>query len=856
MSSKIHLPVDDFLNEICQQSSKGNLVITAAPGAGKTTRLPPALLNTCQGKVLVLEPRRMAAIAAAHRIAEENNWQLGHDVGYQVRFANKTNSNTRLIFMTEALLARQMIHDPELQGVDVIVLDEFHERSLHVDLTLGLLRELQELGRNIRLVVMSATLEAEKISTYLGNAAVISIPGKLFELTIQYQKNNQLLQLHHSFYENLFSTIKEAHAKTDKDILVFLPGVGEIERVQSTIQDWADSKYILIQTLHGSLPLEEQKKALQKQSQQRVILSTNIAESSVTIDGVNTVIDTGLAKVMRQDHKTGFQRLELSRISLSSAIQRSGRAARQYPGMCYRMWNKHDELSFSKSESAEVTRADLTESLLFLAAQGVSDFKSFLWFESPSNQSIDRAIQILKSAEALDSKNQITLMGRKILHYPLPVRLARMVIAGQEHQCSELAAKLAALLQERDVMKKDSLQHYVAEKFECDLQARLEIFEHFLSKKTAKEGHSISLQNAAQSYQQILNLSKEHHDTKTSSRDSTSTLEAKNILLLAAYSDRLCRRRKDTERALMVGGRGVKLATESLVRKSEFFFALNGVEGSSESETQISLASGIDKDILFKNVQSKITKNKDIVYNEEKGQFFKNEFKCYLGLPLEEPSLTPASPDDIALMLPQVMVQNFPSVLKKHAELASLIERIQFLNANKSALSTELQGNLEKVITGGELLPEFIKNAFEDACIGHQRFDDVLAQDLVYFFSAHLPESIKLILDKELPAKLKVPSGSMIRVQYPIDKAPFIEVRIQEVFGLQETPKVMFQKIPIVMHLLGPNFRPVQITNDLKSFWQNGYPEVRKELRIKYPKHQWPEDPADGIAEAKGRRRH
>lgn len=333
-----HLPIDDFIDDILQKvTSHTNLVITAAPGAGKTTRLPPELLSVVAGKILVLEPRRMASIAAAHRVAEENNWLVGEEVGYQVRFVNKTSHKTRLIYMTEALLARHMIHHPELDDVDIVILDEFHERSLYVDLTLGLIRELQELGHHIKIVVMSATLEAEKIAEYLGNCPVISVPGKLFELTVRYQKSTQLLTPQYQFYEHLSQVIKEAQRQTDKDILVFLPGAREIERAKGNLLDWKESKKIEVITLHGSLPLEAQRIALQKSSAQRIILATNIAESSVTLDGVDTVIDSGLVKIMKQDLRTGFSRLEISRISLASAIQRAGRAARQFPGVCYRM---------------------------------------------------------------------------------------------------------------------------------------------------------------------------------------------------------------------------------------------------------------------------------------------------------------------------------------------------------------------------------------------------------------------------------------------------------------------------------------------------------------------------------------
>lgn len=840
MSSLISLPVDEFIPQIQQHLSVNqNLVITAAPGAGKTTRLPPALLSSCPGKILVLEPRRMAAIAASHRIAEEQGWNVGDEIGYQVRFANKTSAKSRLIFMTEALLARQMIQDPELKGVDVVILDEFHERSAHVDLALGLLRELQELGSGIKIVVMSATLEAEKISSYLGDCPIVSVPGKLFELTVNYQKNSQLLVTLPSFYDSLFQTVKEAQGKTRKDLLVFLPGVGEIERAKDTLQSWADGKNIDLIPLHGSLSLEDQKKALAKTSQQRIILSTNIAESSVTLDGVDTVIDSGLAKSLRQDHKTGFSRLELGRISLSSAIQRSGRAARQFPGTSYRMWNKLDELNFSKGEAPEIQRIDLSESLLFLAAQGVQDFQNFTWFEKPTAIAIDNALRFLRLSDALDSQNRITTLGQTLLQFPLPVRLAKLMTLGMEMNAVEVASCLAALLQERDVLRKDHVDSYIGDNFENDLAARLEVLKQFRSNKRAPGGTSyITLQTVDQSARQIEDICKRLK--KTSPQTPPPDLFAEKILLLKSFSDRLCRRRGKTDRALMVGGRGVKLQKESLVKNSEFFVAINGVEAHSDSETMVSLACGFDKDFILSHFKEKIDRKSDVTFVEEKGQFFLREYRVLHGLPLDEPQLSPASKEDIQQKLPFILADKFELVLKNNEELSFWWQRLQFLKRNNDLTIDE----------------EHLKQeAFAQACLGESNMNQVMQKDLVFYFENVLASDLTQELRTQVPNKIEVPSGSHIRVHYPEDKAPYMEVRIQEVFGLMQTPQVLHGKIPVTLHLLGPNYRPVQVTSSLESFWKNAYPEVRKELRLKYPKHQWPEDPADGVPEAKGRRR-
>ncbi len=854
MSEVPNLPIDDFLPEILTSLQRGrNLVITAAPGAGKTTRLPPALLDICEKKILVLEPRRMAAVAAAHRIAEERSWGVGEEIGYQVRFANKTKSKTRLVFMTEALLARQMIDDPELHDVDIVVLDEFHERSLHVDLALGLLRELQELGRDIKIVVMSATLEADRISAFLGSCPVISVPGKLFDLQINYQKNSQHLQTLPAFYDNLVQTIKDVHGKTSHDLLVFLPGVGEIERTREKLSDWAHSKGVDLVILHGSLKLEEQRQVLQKGSVQRIILSTNIAESSVTLDGVGAVIDTGLAKNVKQDHRTGFSRLELGRISLSSAVQRAGRAARQFPGVCYRLWNKMDELSFLKSDIAEIQRVDLSESLLFLSAQGIQDFQTFSWYEKPTPLAIENARQFLKMAEAIDQDDKITSLGKQLLHFPLPVRLAKLMLVGMERGVPELAAQICAILQEKDFLKKDLATSFAADQLECDISARLHVLHNFQQSRKSPAGVGYhSLQTVDQSSRQILDLARRMMPSAPAPKNSSSEDSIK-ILLALAFSDRLCRRRGKTERGLMVGGRGVRLQNESLVRDSEFFVALNGIEGSSDTDTVISLACGFNKEFVIKTFSQEIKKVHDVTFVEDKGQFFARDYRALWGLALDEPSFSPTSPEEAAEKLPQILSEKWDYVLKQNEGLKAWWERWQYLLRHREHLPEDLQKKLERTDDDFDRLK---LEAFAQACLGETRISSITAKDLVYFFDNVIPPEIAETLSHQLPAKIKVPSGSLIRIHYPEDKPPFMEVRIQEIFGWMQTPQILFSQIPITIHLLGPNFRPVQVTSNLESFWRTGYAEIRKELRIKYPKHQWPEDPSEGVPEAKGRRRN
>ncbi len=831
----IHLPIDDFLSEIKQSISKlPNLVLTAEPGAGKTTRLPPALLDCTTKNVIVLEPRRMAAVAAASRISEENNFQLGKEVGYQVRFDNKTSKDSRLIFMTEALLVRKMSQDPELKDVGIIVLDEFHERSLHVDLSLGLIKELQDLGADIKIVVMSATLDAENIAAYLDNCPIIAVPGKLHPLEVIYQKNSQHLRTLPAFYDSLESTIKQALNSTAHDILVFLPGVGEIDKTFNQLESSLSKVEIL--KLHGSLPLDEQKKALRKGALQRIILSTNIAESSVTVDGVDTVIDSGLEKNVRYDSKTGFSKLELTRISLSSAIQRSGRAARQFPGRCYRLWNKQDELSFPKDTVSEIHRSDLSESLLFLSSQGITSYGQFRWFEKPNSISLLNAEIFLKNTYLVDEDHRITELGKKVLTFPTSLRSALIATAGVENGKAQLGCLIAALIQEKDIFPKNHILHLSEAEPESDILPRLEIVAKSLKGNYSAQAHRNTLHNISQGYQQLIkvigNIS-ESFDINTVNKDSL------DLLLAKTFKDRLCRRRGKSDKALMMGGRGVKLGAESVVKKSEFFFALNGIS-THEADSTINLASAISKDFILKYYANEIFKKTELVYNEDKHQYFIHEFRVLDDLPLDEPSVKPANAQDIADKIVDLCINNMNTLLKENNSLNAWLIRLNYY----------LKQTAQEIF-----LPEITAQALEKAAYGCKSLQEVASKDLVYFWEQELPTSMLADLQNEFPEKIKVPSGSQISIQYSEDKDPYIEVRIQEIFGWKKTPAINFGKTNLIIHLLGPNFRPVQVTSNIESFWQNAYAEVRKELRIKYPKHQWPEDPADGIAEAKGRKR-
>jgi ATP-dependent helicase HrpB len=821
----IRLPIDSQLDSILASlKSHRNLVLSAAPGAGKTTRLPPRLLELTPKKILVLEPRRIAAVAAASRIAEEQNWKLGNEVGYQIRFDSNFSNQTRLIFLTEALLNRKIIADPDLSDVGMVVLDEFHERSQHVDLALGLLKEMQELSRpDLQIVVMSATLQADPIAQFLGDATKVQVPGQSHPLEVQYQKTAQKLQTGFEFIENVTSQIPSAMSTLRKGehLLVFLPGVGEIERCAERLEAWTREKGHRLLKLHGSLSLEEQKEVLAPTAESKIILATNIAESSLTIDGVRAVMDSGLQRRSSIHPKTGFPSLEIARISKSSAIQRAGRAARQAPGTCFRLWSQLDELSMPVEETAEILRVDLSEALMFLASQGVRDFMGFSWFEHPAPDQIEKSQRHLKTLGALTSGHELTDLGRELLKFPLPPRLGKLLLVAQSMGIGRTGADIAALLLEKDILGKKAYDS----REECDILLRLEMLH---------KGSFKSVERASQQLQKLLGAG-------SASRPATADQVRK--LLLEVFSDQLCRRRKSGEpRALMIGGRGVTLEPTSQVRNSEFFVALSVMEGLSSSETRVSLACGLSKDLVVQLGKSE-TKSW-VEFDEKTEKFLVQSAQSVVlpgvgSLPLSDVRSQPARSEDIQDQLGEIAFEWREKIFVKNENLKNWWERFQVWL---------------KVSEENGFSDQDLKDIFSEASFGENSLTALYEKDLVYFFESKLPQASVHRFHSECPEFLQVPSGSRIRLNYA-GPNPALEVRLQEVFGWSETPKIARGKLPLTMVLLGPNYRPVQVTQDLASFWKNGYPEVRKEMRSRYPKHSWPDDPLTAPAQAKGRPR-
>ncbi len=831
----IELPIDIFLPQILDKVREHRtLVLVAEPGAGKTTRVPPAivksgLLSKQYPILIMLQPRRIATRSAAVRIAEENNWTLGKEVGYQVRFERKMTDQTRLQVITEAILTRQLLDDPSLEGIGCVVLDEFHERSIHSDLAVALLNEVkQSLRDDLFLIVMSATLDAEPIAKFLGNAPILKVPGRTFPVDISYQPRGG------DALEDVITRIA-MDQPDDGHVLVFLPGAEEIRRAEEAIKDLAPNRLVL--PLHGSLSFEDQQRAISPSKQQKIILATNIAETSLTIDGVKTVIDSGLARRPSFDPQRGLDTLNLERICQASATQRAGRAGRTSSGRCIRLWTQQEQSRLDEFELPEIARIDLAPTLLDLHAWGESDPNHFNWYQSPPRESLTTAENLLKMLGALDDKGKITLLGKRLQPMPVHPRLARLLLAASDAGAPDLGATVAAILSEKDfIFRSRTDRNAIATNqmtSESDIIVRLHLLEEAergqFSRSRLPDGvDGFAARQVARVRDQLVRLI----PSKKSQIGDMDDLVRKLVLL--AYPDRVCRRRNDIRTATMVGGIGVKLDQDCSVLSGDFFVAVDPRQDdrSRIREAYVRIASLIDVSWLEEMMPQSITRSQDASYDISRDQVIVKNKILYLDLPLRETIETNLKGNDSSQILAKALKPLVGEMIEKNENLQALVSRIGFLNHH---LPDEGFPSLSE---------QFVDELLIDACHGKQSRKQV-EQSLYDAIRNRLIYPLDRVLEEHAPETIEVPTGSNVRLSYSTDpsKPPVLAVRLQEMFGLAETPRIARGRAPVLLHLLGPNYRPVQVTQDLASFWKNTYAQVRKDLRAQYPKHSWPEDP-------------
>ena len=816
-------------------------VLQAPPGAGKSTLVPLALLAEpwMRGrKILLLEPRRVAARAIARRMAWLRGEPVGATVGYRMRLDTRVSRDTRIEVITEGVLARMLHSDPELGGVGCVIFDEFHERSLQADLGLALCLDARStLAADFRVLVMSATLDGARVAALLGDAPVVEVPGRQFSVAIQYAGAGEpLLPGGADSPERLVAqTVRRALAETSGDLLVFLPGAGEIRRMQAQLADLANARLQLL-PLYGELDAQEQDAALNESpvGVRRVVLATNIAETSVTIPGVTVVIDSGLARRLRFDPVTGMSRLEITRISRAAADQRAGRAGRTAPGRCYRLWSEGAHASRAAFTAAEITEADLGPLALDLALWGSADAARLAWLDAPPAPMLAQARELLQRLEALDGRGAITTLGREMAEFPLHPRLAHMVLAARAYGAVPLAAELAALLSERDLLRRGGAHR------DPDIRTRLEMLHGDQGAQAPDRAARQRVQRNAAQFQQLAAGPR----TAAAARSPVSP----GMLLALAFPDRIGRRRGEgSGRYLLANGRGAAFPAATGLGAQEFLVAVELDDR--DREARIDLAAPLERSELEQLLGGQFVTSEAVEWDARSAAVLAQRTTRFGALLIDDRPLAAVPPELAA------------------AAMLAGVRQLGLVALPWDDVTRNLQARLE-FVRKLERAPHGPWPASDDATLQREldlwlppwlgsmsRRDHLARLPLGEALLARLTGPQRRALDEFAPHEIAVPSGSRIRIDYVDDNAPAIAVRLQEVFGLAATPRIGGGTVPITFKLLSPAQRPVQITRDLAGFWKSSYLEVRKDMRGRYPRHNWPEDPLSAPPSRGARRR-
>jgi len=854
---KTHLPIDSLIPDILESLRHSpNLIIQAAPGAGKTTRVPPALLDAKiagDGEVWVLEPRRLAARMAARRVAEERGEKLGETVGYQVRFEEVASAKTRLRFLTEGVLTRRLLSDPQLRNVGVVALDEFHERHLQADLALALLRRLQKTARpDLKLVVMSATLDAGPIAKFLDDAPTLRSEGKRFAVAIEHLARPDDRPL----ADQIAAAVNRLVAESlDGDILVFLPGAAEIRRAQSACAAIAGKHDLMVLPLHGDLSAEEQDRAVKPGPSRKVILSTNVAESSVTIDGVVAVIDSGLARAAGHSPWSGLPTLNVARVSKASATQRAGRAGRTRPGRCLRLYTAQDFNARPDHDIAEVHRADLAETALELHAAGIADLNSFDWFEPPSQSAVEAAESLLVAVGAVDARGAVTAVGGQMLRFPLHPRQSRMLVEAQSRGVGEQACVIAALIGERDIIAselfKNERERKAGQEGPSDLLHRLDLFEEAAAANFAPSrlremnldvGAALAVNRVRRQLLGARGRGGERGSARAGDRESGGQGdEALLISILAGYPDRVAKRRtmkSDNRELLLSGGGAAQLSPLSVVGQSEFMVAIDAEERRDTNQARtrvVRIASRIEPEWLIDLFSDQLRETTEAKWNAQSERVEVVERMMYDQLAISENRSNTAGGEEAARVLAEAALVAGLQRFVEPETATNFLARVEFVAKAFPESSTPV------------LNDEDVREALVALCDGLKSFAELRAAAcggaLIEALRRRLSAEQQRLLDKMAPEFVAIAGRRRVRVNYETGKPPWIESRLQDFFGMKTGPAIAGGRALVVLHLLAPNHRPVQVTTDLAGFWERVYPQVRKELSRRYPRHAWPESP-------------
>ena len=845
MRSRPQLPIFELERAIVDAlRERPRLILQAPTGSGKSTQVPQILLDhglLGEGEVVILQPRRLAARLLAARVAAERSCRLGEEVGYQIRFENVISKRTRIRFVTEGILLRQLIADPELRRVAAILFDEFHERHLYGDITLARALRLQETTRpDLKIVVMSATLEAAALEKFLEPCAVLTSTGRQHPVAIEYLER-PLRGNDYAIWDLAADELARIARSTEGDALIFMPGKYEIMRTLSAVRASRVSDQFVALPLHGELPPAEQDAALAHYDKRKAIIATNVAETSLTIEGVRVVIDSGLARIARFDPRRGINTLLIEKISRAAADQRAGRAGRTAPGHCFRLWTEREQLELPAAELPEVKRLDLSEVVLTLKASGIEDAAGFRWLEPPDPRALARAEQLLVDLGAVSERSGgITELGRRMLVFPVHPRYARMLLAAEEHGCVRAIALIAAVTQGRHLLRRaegkqarQDRDDLLGSEDDSDLFILVRAFR-FAEKNNFDPGRCARLsinaaaaREAAQLWEQFLAIARAEGLKVDAAEPEAGAVPR---CVLAGFPDQVAvRLDQGTLRCGLVHGRRGVLARESVVHRAQLLVAseIREIEDSDkERQVLLTLATRIEEGWLRELFPEAFHESVEVTFDAAARRVIARRQTSFHDLILHHEQSDVPAPEAAALLARQVMAGTCPLKNWDHA-VEQWIQRLNWIARSSPELALPAIGPSEELLL------------IEQICAGASSYKEIKDRSVWPVLKSWLSTAQAQLLEQFAPERITLPKERKARIVYSASAPPAVAVRIQDLYGVERHLTVGPTRQPLVIQILAPNNRPIQITSDLEGFWRETYPKIKKELQRKYPKHEW-----------------
>ena len=838
------LPIYELRDSICAAlKTENRLIIEAPTGSGKSTQVPQMVLDSGvagAGEVVVLQPRRLAARLLARRVAEERGERLGEVVGYQVRMDSCVSARTQIRYVTEGILLRQFLSDPTLRGISTLVFDEFHERHIYGDITLARALELQKVRSDLKIIVMSATLEAGPLRDYLSPCKALRSKGRTFPVQIEYV-SRRIDFKHHPVWEAAADAFeKTIESGTEGDVLVFMPGGYEIARTVEAIRGRRCAKAFAVLPLHGELSAREQDAAVGGCDQRKVVVATNVAETSITIDGIRVVIDSGLARIARYDPNRGIDTLLVERISQASADQRAGRAGRTAQGVAIRLWTEQEHVVRPKHERPEILRHDLAEVVLTLKATGVENINEFNWLEKPIEKSLHQTIELLTDLGALDATGALTDVGRKMVQFPLHPRYARMLLAGEDFGCVRQACLIAALAQGRSILQRNkgkqtrgNRDDWLGDEDVSDFKRLMRAWvfadkNQYRTDACRKLGvHAGAARQVKPLYERFLHIAEREGLTINTRAPEDEKLQ-KCILL--AFSDRVAKRRDEgTLHCRVVHNRVGDLERDSVVRHSPLIVAsdIREIEGSRELNVRLGCCTAIKEEWLTELFPADVCEQKTVFFDPVLKRVVTRHQTNFRGLELHGRNVQEVDLQQAAEHLAEEVLAGRLSLHRWDDAVERWIVRVNLLAAACSDYGFE------------PIDDDARRSMVQEICLGAVCKRDLKDRAVMPVVQSWLTPTQQEQLKQQMPERIRLPSGVHVRIRYEADAPPVLSATIQQLYDLKQTPTIGFGRIGVVVEALAPNQRPQQKTDDMNSFWKNSYPLLKKELKGRYPKHEW-----------------